>query len=316
VYSLGTVSIPEVSTVSTEHEIPPVTAAPFVDNGIPTNRVSADIAALTHRGSRPNNEDAYVVYRLGRFMELESSNLPEGELPARYEDSGHLLIVGDGVGGAAGGEVASRTALLTLVASIVRSPKWALKLDDPATRETEIRELIERSRAYLQRMHVAIRERQARDPRYQGMGTTFTSAYTVGGDVFIMHVGDSRAYVLRRDRLIRITHDHTLAQEYADLGNLGQDEVAKHPLSHVLTRALGAPTETPMSDTHHRDIEDGDRLLLCSDGLTKVATEDEISTVLKANATSKDACRALIELALARGGPDNVTVIVAGYKVS
>jgi protein phosphatase len=302
--------------VSIQNEVPPVATTPFADNGIPTNRVRADIAALTHKGARPNNEDAYVVYRLGRFMELESSNLPDGDLPARYEDSGHLLIVGDGVGGAEGGEVASRTALLTLVSSILHAPKWALKLDDPATRETEIRELIERSRAYLQRMHVAIHERQARDPRYEGMGTTFTSAYTVGVDVFIMHVGDSRAYVLRRGRLIRITHDHTLAQEYADLGNLGQAEVAKHPLSHVLTRAIGGPTETLMSDTHHRDIEDGDRLLLCSDGLTKVASEDDIAAVLAANASSKDACRALVELALARGGPDNVTVIVAGYRVS
>jgi protein phosphatase len=301
--------------VAIKNEISSRPVTPFVDSGIPTSRVHADIAALTHTGARPNNEDAYVVYRLGRFMELESSNLPEGDLPARYEDSGHLLIVGDGVGGAEGGEVASHTALLTLVGSILRSPKWALKLDDPATRETEIRELIERSRAYLQRMHAAIRERQALDPRYEGMGTTFTSAYTVGGDVFIMHVGDSRAYVLRRGRLIRITHDHTLAQEYADLGNLGQAEVATHPLSHVLTRALGAPTETLMCDTHHRDIEDGDRLMLCSDGLTTVASEDDIAAVLKANAASKDACRALIELALARGGPDNITVIVAGYDV-
>jgi serine/threonine protein phosphatase PrpC len=122
--------------------------------------------------------------------------------------------------------------------------------------------------------------------------------------------------VLRRGRLIRITHDHTLAQEYADLGNLGQADVAKHPLSHVLTRAIGGPTETLMSDTHHRDIEDGDRLLLCSDGLTKVASEDDIAAVLEANASSEDACRALVELALARGGPDNVTVIVAGYQVS
>jgi PPM family protein phosphatase len=301
--------------VSTENQIPPVPATPFVDSGIPSSRVHADIAALTHPGRRSENEDAYVVYRLGRFMELESSNLPEGDLPARYEDSGHLLIVGDGVGGAEGGEVASRTALLTLVASILRSPKWALKLDDPATRENEIRELIERSNAYLQRMHTAIRERQIRDPRYEGMGTTFTSAYTVGGDVFIMHVGDSRAYVLRRGRLIRITHDHTLAQEYADLGNVGQSEVAKHPLSHVLTRALGAHTETLTSETHHRDIEDGDRLLLCSDGLTRVASEEDIATALQANGSSKDACRALIELALARGGPDNITVIVAGYTV-
>ncbi len=301
--------------MSDKPQFPSMPTTPFVETGIPTNRVHADIAALTHQGARPNNEDAYVVYRLGRYMECVSSNLPQGELPARYADSGHLMIVGDGVGGAAGGEVASSTALLTLVDQILRSPKWALKLDDPATRETEIQELIARSRAYLQQMHEVIRERQAQDPRYQGMGTTFTSAYTVGGDLFIMHVGDSRAYVLRAGRLFRITHDHTLAQEYADLGQLGQADVERHPLGHVLTRALGGPTDLLESDTHHRDVEDGDRLLLCSDGLTKVASEADIAATLKAHPSSDAACRALVELALARGGPDNITVIVAGYRV-
>ena len=295
---------------------PPAAAVPFVETGIPTNRVLADIAALTHPGARPNNEDAYVVYRLGRFMECVSTNLPEGELPARYDDSGHLLIVGDGVGGAASGEVASSTALLTLIHQVLRSPKWALKLDDPATREREIRELLARGRLYLQQMHAAIRERQARNPSQQGMGTTFTSAYTVGGDLFVTHVGDSRAYSLRGGRLFRITRDHTVAQEYADTGRLGQAEADRHPLSHVLTRALGGPAETVEADTHHREIEDGDRLLLCSDGLTKVASEAEIAETLKANPQSSSACRALVELALARGGPDNITVIVAGYTVT
>ena len=301
--------------MSDPHELNPPAATPFVEMGIPTERVRADIAALTHRGSRPNNEDAYVVYRLGRFMERVSSNLPEGDLPRYYDDSGHLLIVGDGVGGAQGGEVASRTALLSLVGQILRSPKWALKLDDPATRESEIEQLMARSHAYLQHMHEVIRERQRLDPKYAGMGTTFTSAYSVGGDVFIMHVGDSRAYQLRAGRLFRITHDHTVAQEYADTGRLKQTEVERHPLGHVLTRALGAPVEKLVSDTHHRDIEDGDRLLLCSDGLTSVASEADIAAVLNAHPTSEAACRALVDLVLERGAPDNVTVIVAGYAV-
>ena len=293
----------------------PTGMAPFVEAGVPTNRVHADIAALTHQGSRPNNEDAYVVYRLGRFMERVASNLPQGELPQRYDDSGHLLIVGDGVGGAAGGEVASRTAMMSLVEQILRSPKWALKLDDPATRDTEVEELISRSRAYLQGMHAVIRERQARDPQYKGMGTTFTSAYIVGGDLFVMHVGDSRAYSLRGGRLFRITRDHTMAQEYADRGALPQSEVDQHPLSHVLTRALGGPVDMVQSDTHHRDIEDGDRLLLCSDGLTKVASEADIAATLAEHPASEAACRALVDLALSRGAPDNVTVIVAGYRI-
>ncbi len=299
-----------------DHESRPAAAPPFVETGIPTHRVRVDIAALTHQGSRPNNEDAYVVFRLGRFIERIASNLPEGDLPAHMDETGHLLIVGDGVGGSEGGETASRTALLTLVEGIMRSPKWALKFDDPATREREVDELLARSRAYLQLMHATLHERQREDPRLERMGTTFTSAYTVGGDLFIMHVGDTRAYVMRAGRLFLVTHDHTLAQHWADEGRLGQAEVVEHPLSHVLTRAVGGPGETLESDIHHRDIEDGDRLLLCSDGLTKVASDEDIAAALAGHATSEAACRALVDLVLARGAPDNVTVIVAGYTIA
>ncbi len=288
---------------------------PFVETGIPPSHVHADVAALSHAGTRPNNEDAYAVYRIGRFLERVSSNLGDADLPDHVDESGHLLIVVDGVGGAAAGEVASRTALQSIVHGIARQPKWALKLDDPATRAVEITELMDRSRAYLQRMHEEIRERQRQDPRLEDMGTTFTSAYAVGGDLFIMHVGDSRAYALRAGRLHRITHDHTLAQEYADAGHLKPSEVANHPFGHVLTQALGGPIERPEAEIHHRDIEDGDRFLLCSDGLTAVAAEEEIAATLEANPRSEDACRALVDLALARGAPDNVTVIVASYRI-
>jgi protein phosphatase len=294
----------------------PAPDAASTDIGIPSHRVHADIAAMSHQGSRPNNEDAYVVYRLGRFMECVSSNLYADDIPTRYDEAGYLMIVGDGIGGHEGGEVASRTAILTLIETLLRAPKWALKLDDPATRESEIRELTARSQHYLKGMHRLLKQRQAEDPRYEGMGTTFTSAYTVGEDLFIMHIGDSRAYALRNGRLVRITRDHTLAQEYADLGLLGQAEVSEHPLNHVLTRALGGPGETLQTDTHHRDIADGDRLLLCSDGLTKIASEEDIQSVLNAHPTSDAACQGLIDLALARGAPDNITVIVAGYRVA
>ena len=288
---------------------------PFVDTGIAASRVTADLAALTHAGSRPNHEDAFAVFRLGRYLECVTSSLPADDLPRRQDEAGHLLMVGDGIGGTAGGEVASRTAMQAMVEAVMRAPRWALKLDDPNTRESEIQGLMARTRGYLQYMHAVIRERQQADPALARMGTTMTMAYAVGGDLFIMHVGDSRAYVLRGGRFIRITHDHTVAQAYADQGRLGQDEVAEHPLSHVLTRAVGGPGESIEGDTHHRDIEDGDRLVLCSDGLTTVATEDEIAAALAAQPTSAAACRALVDLALARGAPDNVTVIVAGYTV-
>jgi len=303
-------------TMSVPHDFAATPGVPFPDDALPSGRVKADVAAQTHAGNRPNNEDAYGVFRLGRFFERVDSSAAADLLPARYEDSGHLLIVADGVGGAAGGEVASETALRSIVGMILRSPKWALKLDDPDTRDAEIDSLLTRSRGYLQRMHALIRERQAEDPQLAKMGTTLTAAYAVGVDLFVLHVGDSRAYVLRRGLLHRITHGHTLAQQYADQGVLPQSEVDEHPLAHVLTRAVGAPVDTLEVDTHHRDIESGDRLLLCSDGLTKTASDDEIAAVLNRPGDSDSACRSLIELALARGASDNVTAIVATYSVA
>src|SRR5207248_10541695 len=127
------------------------------------------------------------------------------------EDAGTMMIVADGLGGHEAGDVASRSALITTLQLILRSPRWALKLDDPATRENEIRELLARSRGYLSAVHAALRRQAAEDPRLQGMGTTLTGAYTVGGDLFVLHVGDSKAYLMRGGVLRKITHDHTVA---------------------------------------------------------------------------------------------------------
>lgn len=279
--------------------------------------VRVEIAALSDRGRvRERNEDAYVVFRMGRYLERMSSNVPESELPSRYETAGHLMIVADGLGGHEGGDVASRTALVTAMELILRSPRWALRLDDPATREAEIRQMFERSKGYFAAVHAMIRDRASRDPRLAGMGTTLTGAYTVGDDLFLQHVGDSKAFLFREGRMRKITHDHTVAQEYADLGVIPQEAVARHQMHHVLTRAVGGPEAELHADMHHVGVLDGDRLLLCSDGLTDMAEEDEIAQVLAAHPTSEEACHALVDLALECGGRDNVTVIVAGYAVS
>lgn len=279
-------------------------------------RVTADIGALTHQGLvRPANEDSYCVFRLGRFLERITSNIPESDLPTRIENSGHLMIVADGMGGHQAGEVASRMALVNSIQMILRSPRWALHLEDPATREQEIRELLTRSRGYLAAVHAALKEQAGSDQRLEGMGTTLTGAYTIGADAFLLHVGDSKVYLLREGEFRKLTHDHTVAQQYADLGVIPQEEVASHRASHMLTRAIGGPMESLKGDMHHLRIQDGDRFLLCSDGLTDMATEAEIATVLKSRTVPAEACQGLVDLALAGGGRDNVTAIVANYRV-
>lgn len=276
--------------------------------------VTVDVGAVTHAGLvRSTNEDAYAIFRLGRFVERVSSNLSEEELPTNGGNAGVLMMIADGLGGHEAGEVASRSALANVIRLVTRSPHWALKLDDPATREAEIRSLMERTRAYLTQVHAAIRDQASGDARLAGMGTTLTSVYAVGADLFVLHVGDSKACLLRRGRLERITHDHTVAQDYADRGFIPQDEVAGHRMHHVLTRAVGGPDERLEGDIHHLGLEHGDRILICSDGLTDMVAEGEIEALLAATPRSQEACDALVQLALARGGHDNVTVIVAGF---
>lgn len=285
--------------------------------GLPSARVAVDVAARTHPGLvREINEDAHAVLRIGRFVERLASTLSEAELPAHAEDCAYLMMVADGLGGHEAGEVASHSALASLIRMMLRAPQWALKLDDPATRESEVRSLLDRMRAYLRTMHSAIREHASADARLAGMGTTFTSCYSVGADLFVLHVGDSKACLFRDGRLTRITHDHTVAQDYADRGYIAQEDVAEHRMHHVLTRAVGGPEERLEGDIHVHRLMHGDRVLLCSDGLTDMVKDREIEEQFASHPTSEAACEALLALALKRGGSDNITLIVAGYTIA
>jgi protein phosphatase len=302
-----------MTELPTGEPLPPTAAA---DPTVPSTRVRVDVAARTHQGHvRKNNEDSYVIYRLGRFLEPLSSSIPTADLPPASQDVGYLMIVADGLGGHQGGEVASRTALVSALELILRSPQWALKLDDPATRENEISNMQKRSEVYLSRVHEMIRRQAEAQPELSGMGTTLTGAWSVGLDLFLLHVGDSRAYVLHRNRLRKLTRDHTVAQDYADQGMIQQHEVKDHRLHHVLTRAIGASDRDVHGDMHHMRLAPGDRVLLCSDGLTDMVTEPEIAQVLRAGLASENAAQTLVDMALAQGGKDNVTALVAGYSL-
>ena len=146
------------------------------------------------------------------------------------------------------------------------------------------------------------------------MGTTLTMALSLGTDLLIAHVGDSPAYLLRRGELHRLTRDHTLAQEMADHGQISARDVASHRYRHVLTHAIGIQGAGGEPEIRRFRLADGDRLLLCTDGLTDMVDDATIAAELRRRASSAEACRALIDLALDRGGRDNVTVVVAGYQ--
>jgi protein phosphatase len=275
-----------------------------------------DVGAVSHIGKvRPSNQDGYVVCRLGRSLERLSSSLPESALPPRAEEAGHILMVADGMGGAAGGEVASATALASAIRLVEAAPKWALRLENPATREAEIQQMWERGRGYLAGIHAAVKKLAAADPSLAGMGTTFTSAFTVGTDLFVIHVGDSRAYLWSDGHLHRITRDHTLAQEYVDLGVLEENDPAANRFRHMLTQAVGGPHDVLKASLHAMRVADGDRLLLCTDGLTNEVSDEELRDLLGRDVPSQAICDAMLQLALERGARDNVTAVVARLVV-
>jgi protein phosphatase len=141
---------------------------------------------------------------------------------------------------------------------------------------------------------------------------TLTICYTVGAAAFIGHVGDSRAYLHRRGAVHQVTRDHTLAQELADAG-MPKSETAE--FGHILTNVLGGPGGHSTTDVHHFALENGDSLLLCTDGLTDLVTDEEIARTLDSGGDAQSLCRALVGLALERGGADNVTVVLARYDI-
>src|SRR5262249_21772968 len=153
------------------------------------------------------------------------------------------------------------------------------------------------------------------DPRLRGMATTLTVACSLGPVLLTTHVGDTRAYLCRGGKLMRLTRDQTMAQSLADAGAIRPEEIAEHPMRHVLTSALAARPGFVQVDVGRWRLENGDRLLLCSDGLTEMVSEKQIATVLASDAPSATVCRKLIDLALQAGGEDNVTVVLARYRI-
>jgi protein phosphatase len=278
------------------------------------NHVHVEVSARTDRGlHRETNEDAFLVFRSGRFLQRVQSSIAEEALESRFDVAGYIMAVADGMGGAAAGEVASREALREAFRLILASPKWLLSLDNPATRETEIREYFERSKGYIAGVHAMLLERASADPSVAGMGTTLTVVYSLGLDLFVSHVGDSRAYVYRDGAMRHITRDHTVAQHLADHGAISQEEVATHPKRHFLTSVVGGGLDTVGTDLHHLQLQLGDAVLICTDGLTGVVEDQEIAEILRTAPSCEDACEALVALTLERGAPDNVTMIVARY---
>jgi len=280
--------------------------------GPPTTAVRIDVAGLSDKGKvRDENQDHFLVVRAGRYAETVATSLPPGEIPERSEERGLLMMVADGMGGQAAGEVASRTVLVTFIHLILNHPEWALKVDEKSAADIQDRVV-----ARYQALDAALAERMQADPTLKGMGTTLTVAYSLGLDVFIAHAGDSRAYLLHEGSIRQLTRDHTYVQRLVDAGRLSREAAAGHQLRNALTNILGGGERSVEVELHRLRIAAGDRLLLCSDGLTGAMNDEEIAGILGRSDSAEESCRRLVDLALERGAPDNVTAIVARYELS
>lgn len=273
--------------------------------------VEVDLGAESHPGKvRSNNEDHFLVARADRTLRPLLTNLPKGNVPEQSTETVYGMVVADGMGGHAAGEVASRMAISALVDLVLRTPDWIMRFD-----EHSVTEVLARMAGRFRDIKNTLIEQAMADPTLSGMGTTMTLACSLGADSIIAHVGDSRAYVYRRGELTRLTRDHTLVQSLADVGAIRREEVATHPMRHVLTNAIDTQGGDVRAELHQLRLMDGDQLLLCSDGLTDMVAERDIADALQAPGSAADCCRALIDMALEGGGKDNVTVVLACYSI-
>jgi serine/threonine protein phosphatase PrpC len=223
----------------------------------------------------------------------------KGMIREGNEDSGYagprLLAIADGMGGAAAGEVASSEAISTIVA-----------LDDDVPGSDVLTSL----GTAVQRANDQLRALVEEDPQLEGMGTTLTALLWTGQRLGLVHVGDSRAYLLRDGVLTQITQDHTWVQRLVDEGRITEEEATTHPQRSLLMRALGSG-EHVEPDLSIREVRAGDRYLICSDGLSGVVSHQTLEDTLASYQGPQETVQELIQLALRGGGPDNITVIVA-----
>ena len=288
-----------------------VATAPLREPPSSSALTTVDIAGLSHPGKkRTNNEDSFLVVQFQRSLNPISTNLPPELIPATHTEIGYGMLVADGMGGAAGGEVASSTAIRAFVDLVVQTPDWILSQE-----ESWAKEVLRRMEFRFEKLRKVLDREVAKDPRLTGMGTTMTLAGSLGRMLIIAHVGDSRVYIYTHGKLLHLTKDQTMAQLLADMGVITPEDAQTHHAKHVLTGAITADAQSADVELRTERLNDGDQLLLCSDGLTDMVRDSEIAAVLAKKQSAQQSCDELVNLALDAGGKDNVTVIVAAYKI-
>ncbi len=247
---------------------------------------------------RDHNEDSFLVADLTRKAASLKPDVREHDLGER----GTLLLVADGMGGAAAGEVASAMAIETIYNSMAE--RWLNDRDDsPEQFVLRLREAVERANSQIHQHAKA-------HPDHRGMGTTSTSVGILGGTLFLTQVGDSRAYLVRGGEASQLTKDQSLMQRLVDAGEMTEEEAERSERKNIILQALG-PDQQVRVDVTRQEVRRGDTVVLCSDGLSGQVSKEEIAEIVARQADLVVACSELIDLANERGGPDNITVVIA-----
>jgi protein phosphatase len=263
--------------------------------------IRVDVCGRTDVGrTREHNEDAYLVADV-----MEAAPLPDGRATGYAADGrGLLFMVADGMGGAAAGEIASEMAVSTVLEML--ADRWRDGgTVDPAAFAAALREAGEEAN---RRIHTCASEH----PEYRGMGTTATIAGLLGDTLYLAQVGDSRAYLVRAGAARQITKDQSLLQRLVEAGEMTAEEAERSERRNIILQALG-PEANVIIDLTHQQVRRGDVLLLCSDGLSGLVRDEQISQVVAEAHDMCDVCDRLITAANQNGGPDNITVVAARF---
>jgi PPM family protein phosphatase len=263
---------------------------------------------VTDKGKvRSANEDQFLIAELTKAMRVWQTSLPEPALQIG-EERAHLFLVADGMGGHRAGERASALAVTAIEQFTLDSLKWFLGSDRDAAKK-----VLAQFQSALRETDAKIVEEAEGSPELRGMGTTVTMAFQLGAQVCVVHVGDSRAYLYRRGELHQLTQDHTVVAEMVRSGALRPEGVAQHHLRHVITNVVGGPEPGVDVEARMLEVQPGDRLLLCSDGLTEMLAHDAIAETLEAEPAPEAAAKKLLARANEGAAPDNITLLVARF---
>jgi protein phosphatase len=259
---------------------------------------------------RNHNEDQFLIASLVKALQVRQTSLPQPQL-LHSHDRSHLFVVADGMGGHAAGQRASALAIHSVEQFILETFKWFRQC-----RGRDEDKVLADFQTAIGQANALILDEAAEHPELHGMGTTLTLAYSLNDVLFVAHAGDSRCYLWRDHTLYRLTRDHTLVEDMVRQGHLDPEQAAQHQWRHVITNAVGGDSADVQVEVHKVQLEAGDGVLLCSDGLTEMVTEQEIAYILRDEYNPEQACKRLVARANEEGGKDNVTVIVTRYEAA